>query len=108
MQQARIRIDGNKVYAPKLKQFANASQVVGTPSVRSTPVSDVYLSLLTMPDDPGGPISLRVIIEPMVAWIWFGGGVIFVGSFLAAFPGRRRRPTDPASAPLPDVRTRAP
>jgi cytochrome c-type biogenesis protein CcmF len=105
VQQARIRIDGDKVYAPKLKQFANASQVVGTPSVRSTPVSDVYLSLLTMPGDPGGPISLRVIIEPMVAWIWFGGGVIFVGSFLAAFPGRRRRPTDPASAPLPEVRT---
>lgn len=100
VQQARIRIDDAKVYAPKLKQFANASQVVGTPSVRATPVADVYLSLLSGPGRPGGPITLRVFIEPLVSWIWFGGGLIFVGAFFAAFPGRRRRPTDPASAPL--------
>ena len=100
IQGARIRIDGDKTYAPKLKKFANATQVVGTPSVRSTPISDVYLSLLTMPDKPGGPITLRVYVEPMVSWIWTGGVLIFVGSFFAAFPGRRRRPTDPASAPI--------
>lgn len=106
VQQARVRIDDAKVYAPKLKQFANASQVVGTPSVRATPIADVYLSLLSGPERPGAPITLRVFIEPMVSWIWFGGGLIFVGSFLAAFPGRRRRPTDPASAPV-DVPDRA-
>lgn len=103
VQTARMRIDGGKVYAPRLKQFANASQVVGTPSVRSTPVDDVYLSLLTMPTAPGGPIEIRIIIEPLVFWLWTGGGVIFVGSFMAAFPGkRRRRPTDPASALVPE------
>ncbi len=102
IQTARVRIDGNKVYAPQLKQFANASTVVGTPSVQSTPVDDVYLSLLSVSSTPNGPIELRVIIEPMVAWIWTGGGIIFVGSFMAAFPGRRRRPTDPASAPVPE------
>ncbi len=106
VQTARVRVDGGKVYAPKLKQFANASQVVGTPSVRTTPVDDVYLSLLSVPTDPNGAISLRIIIEPLVGWIWFGAGVIFVGSFLAAFPGSRRRPTDPVSAPLPGVRSR--
>ncbi len=102
VQQARIRIDGGRVYAPKLKKFANANQVVGTPSVRSTPVSDVYLSLLSMPNEPNGPITLRVYIEPLVSWIWAGAGLIFVGAFFAAFPGRRRRPTDPVSAPLAD------
>jgi cytochrome c-type biogenesis protein CcmF len=102
VQQARIRIDGGRVYAPKLKKFANANQVVGTPSVRSTPVSDVYLSLLSMPSEPNGPITLRVYIEPLVSWIWAGAGLIFVGAFFAAFPGRRRRPTDPVSAPLAD------
>ena len=109
VQTARMRIDGGKVYAPRLKQFANASQVVGTPSVRSTPVDDVYLSLLTMPTEPGGPIEIRIIIEPLVFWLWTGGGVIFVGSFMAAFPGkRRRRPTDPASAPVPGKERTAP
>ncbi len=100
IQQARIRIDGGKVYTPKLKKFANASQVVGTPSVHASPVDDVYLSLLTMPDQPNGPITVRVFIEPLVSWIWTGGGLMFIGAFFAAFPGRRRRPTDPVSAPI--------
>ena len=100
IQEAHIRIDGGKVYAPKLKKFANANQVVGTPSVKSSPVADVYLSLLSMPTEPNGPITLRVYVEPLVTWIWAGAGLIFVGSFFAAFPGRRRRPTDPVSAPI--------
>ncbi|MBS1847997.1 MAG: heme lyase CcmF/NrfE family subunit, partial [Actinobacteria bacterium] len=103
IQEARIRIDGSKVYAPKLKKFSNANQVVGTPSVRSTPVSDVYLSVLTLPEQANGTITMRVYVEPMVSWIWFGGGLIFIGSFFAAFPGRRRVPTDPVSSPIGPV-----
>ena len=33
-------------------------------------------------------------------WLWVGGGFIAVGSVLAAFPGRRRRGTEPTSAPI--------
>ena len=40
-----------------------------------------------------------MIVEPLVMWIWIGGGVMLVGTALAAWPGRRRRPTDPVSAP---------
>ena len=43
-------------------------------------------------------MTLRVIIQPLVLWLWVGGGVIAVGTFLAAFPGRRRRGTEPVSA----------
>jgi cytochrome c-type biogenesis protein CcmF len=45
-------------------------------------------------------VVIGVIIEPLVSWIWVGGGIIVAGSALAAFPGRRRRkPTDPVSTP---------
>jgi hypothetical protein len=47
---------------------------------------------------------VRVLIMPLAIWLWIGGGLMGVGTILAAFPGRRRRPTDPSSAP---VRTRA-
>ena len=30
-----------------------------------------------------------------------GGAILVLGSLLAAVPGRRRRPTDPVSAPIP-------
>jgi cytochrome c-type biogenesis protein CcmF len=96
---AHIRVDGGKIYAPALKRFPNAAEAIGTPSVRTTLVDDVYLSLLTAPDQSDA-INLRVIIEPLAVWMWIGGAVIGFGTVLAAWPGRRRKPTDPVSAPV--------
>ena len=45
--------------------------------------------------------TIRVFTKPMILWLWIGGAVMAIGTLLAAFPGRRRRrPTDPASAPI--------
>jgi cytochrome c-type biogenesis protein CcmF len=93
---AMVRIDGGQIYAPALQKFPNGSQQIGRPSVRSTPIDDVYLALLDAPND--GPIRLRVIVAPLVIWLWIGGGVIALGSVMAAFPGRRRRGVEPVSA----------
>jgi cytochrome c-type biogenesis protein CcmF len=97
---ARIRVDGGKVYAPELRRFPSSSTAIGTPSVRTGLVDDVYLSLLTAPDDSSA-VNVRVIIEPLAVWMWIGGGVIAFGTVLAAWPGRRRNPIDPVSAPVP-------
>ena len=51
-------------------------------------------------------VTLRVTSQPLVMWLWIGGGVIALGTALAAFPGRRRRPTQPVSAPVPERRRR--
>ncbi len=96
---ARIRVDGDRVYAPSLKTFPGGTQSIGTPSVRSSLIDDVYLALLAPPDD-GGAVTLRVIVQPLVVWLWIGGGLMAAGTALAAFPGRRRRGTEPASAPI--------
>jgi cytochrome c-type biogenesis protein CcmF len=96
---ARIRVDGGKVYTPELRRFPNTSTVIGTPSVRTGLVDDVYLSLLTPPAD-GDVVNLRIIIEPLAVWMWIGGGIIAFGTLLAAWPGRRRNPIDPVSAPV--------
>jgi cytochrome c biogenesis factor len=38
----------------------------------------------------------------LIVWLWIGGALMAIGTILAAFPGeRRRRPTDPVSAPVP-------
>jgi cytochrome c-type biogenesis protein CcmF len=39
-------------------------------------------------------------VQPLIIWLWIGGAVIAVGTALAAWPGRRRRPTAPVSAPV--------
>ena len=101
---ANIKVDG-KVYSPALRQFPSSSQTVGTPSVKTSAIDDVYLSLLVAPgaDDA---ISLRVIVEPLAVWMWIGGMIIGIGTFLAAWPGQRRNPTDPVSAPIATRRPR--
>jgi cytochrome c-type biogenesis protein CcmF len=38
-------------------------------------------------------------VEPLVVWIWVGGLLMLAGTALSAWPGRRRQPTDPVSAP---------
>ena len=44
--------------------------------------------------------KIKVFIKPMIMWLWIGGGLMGVGTLLSAFPGSRRRPTDPTSAPI--------
>jgi cytochrome c-type biogenesis protein CcmF len=96
---AQVRIDGDEVYEPAISQFPNAGQAIGTPSVQTGFTEDVYLSMGPGTDIEAGVVALRVIVQPMILWLWVGGGMIFVGTFLAAFPGRRRDPLDPVSAP---------
>jgi cytochrome c-type biogenesis protein CcmF len=106
--EARVRVDGGPVYAPAISDYPFASEEIGTPSVRSGATEDIYLTLASTPAKAGDPAVIGVIVEPLVLWIWIGGGVILTGTVLAAWPGRRRRPTDPVSAPIDTAATDAP
>jgi len=98
---AAVRIDGGQVYEPAISDFVLTGQRIGTPSVRTTWRDDIALTLLDVPDDVDGPATIRAVVQPLIVWLWIGGGVIAAGTVLAAFPGGRRRPTDPVSAPVP-------
>jgi cytochrome c-type biogenesis protein CcmF len=103
---AHVSIDGGQAYAPKITLYELLGQPVGTPSVRTGLTKDIYLAL----EDRGAgqadtEATVRVFIKPMVIWLWIGGGMMALGTLLAAFPGsRRRRPTDPVSAPVGERR----
>ncbi len=102
--QVGVLIDGTGPWEPALTRFGSASSLIGTPSVSTTAVNDVMLTLLALPEAEGDPVSIRVIVQPLVVWLWIGGGVMAFGTLLAAIPSRLwRRPTDPVSAPLPDL-----
>ncbi|MEO6122057.1 MAG: heme lyase CcmF/NrfE family subunit [Acidimicrobiales bacterium] len=97
---ADIRIDGGQIYSPSLNLFPNGGQAIGTPSVKTGVAGDVYLSVISIPRRPGGALVLAVIVQPLMVWLWIGGALMAVGTAMAAVPGRRRRPTDAASAPM--------
>jgi cytochrome c-type biogenesis protein CcmF len=90
------------VYEPAINRFGEGNSAIGTPSVRTTPTRDVWLALLQVPDeDNAGRVVVRVLVQPLVVWLWIGGAVMLAGTALAAFPGRRRNPVEPVSAPSP-------
>ncbi|MSO87428.1 MAG: heme lyase CcmF/NrfE family subunit [Acidimicrobiia bacterium] len=96
-----VQIDGDQIYEPALSRYPGFGSLIGTPSVKTGLREDVYITVTRLPEGADGPVVLRVIIQPMALWLWIGGGVMLLGTILAAWPGRRRRPTDPVSALIP-------
>src|SRR5215510_9787554 len=109
---ARVRVErGDRdlgVYTPAISSYPNSTEGIGTPSVRTGLKVDVYLTLVSSPQD-GGRVTLGVRVNPMVLWLWIGGGVMALGTVLALAPRLRRRarpaPTNdavPERDPEPD------
>ena len=76
------------VVTPRQNFYATQEQPVPTPSVRTTPASDVYANLMAFKSD-GSDATLRVLIEPLVVWIWIGGGIVCLGALISLWPRRR-------------------
>jgi cytochrome c-type biogenesis protein CcmF len=57
----------------------------------------------------GGPATFRVIVDPLVTWIWIGGLIALAGALVALWPRRRRRglpATDPELEALKEAKYR--
>ena len=110
--QVRVERDGRRalgVYAPALSIFPNApgGAAIGTPSVRTGLLRDVYLTLVASPDQDGR-VTLGVQLSPLVVWLWIGGGIMVLGTAVAIWPARRSRrgevpAGEAASVPPPPV-----
>ncbi len=74
---------------PSLNLYPSASEPIGTPSIKYGVFKDLYSSVLGF-DNDGRRASFRFFLNPGVAWLWAGGGVMAAGGLLAAWPRRRR------------------
>jgi cytochrome c-type biogenesis protein CcmF len=94
-------LDGSRVVGhlePRQHFYSSSEEPVPTPAVRSSVRRDIYVNLMAFSND-GSSATLRVLIEPMVMWIWLGGLVVCIGAAIALWP-RRRRVAD-AAVPQP-------
>ena len=98
---AVVRVDGGKSYTPAITKFKSMGTNIGTPSVKSSFIKDIYLTVEPPIKVSSKTVKIKVFIKPMVMWLWIGGGLMGIGTLLSAFPGRRRKPTDATSAPVP-------
>jgi cytochrome c-type biogenesis protein CcmF len=74
---------------PALRDYPNSVTAIATPSVMTSVGEDFYLTLLAY-DPEAGTITLRLFVNPLVAWIWVGGAIVVIGAVFAIWPGRRR------------------
>jgi cytochrome c-type biogenesis protein CcmF len=76
---------------PRMNFYATSDQPIPTPAVRSRPSGDLYITLMSFAND-GSTATLKVIVEPLVPWIWLGGLIVCLGALISIWPtgGRRR------------------
>lgn len=70
------------VMRPRLNYYPTSDQPIGTPRVRTRPTEDLYFSLVAYAQD-GSTATVHVIVNPMVVWIWIGGGIVALGGLFA-------------------------
>ena len=100
---ADVRIKGVGVYSPAISTYPNFPDGIGTPSVHTDLVHDVYLTLISIPPD-GGAATIGVQVGTMVLWLWIGGAIIALGVAVALIPTRRRAVRlPPETSPADDV-----
>ena len=98
---ANVQVDGGTVLAPAITTYLRMGLDIGTPGVKTGLTKDIYLTLEPGTEAGAPTATIRAFVKPMMLWLWIGGLVMAIGTLLAAFPGRRRRrPTDPVSAPI--------
>ncbi|MGC6508596.1 MAG: heme lyase CcmF/NrfE family subunit [Myxococcota bacterium] len=87
----RVLQDGTELgtLEPRLNNYHRMQTTIGTPAVKTTLGQDLYLSLVKI-DEDNDRIGLQVIIEPLVFWLWFGGGIMGLGTLISAWPSRRK------------------
>jgi cytochrome c-type biogenesis protein CcmF len=76
-------------YTPQRLFYTTAGQPMHHVAIRSSAREDVYLILAEWTADQRA--TIRVLIHPMVSWLWAGGVVLALGALCAALPERRRR-----------------
>ncbi len=65
-------------------------QAVTEVAIRSTLLEDLYVILIGW--DESGTTAFKVLVNPLVSWIWIGGIVVVLGGLIAFWPERKRKP----------------
>ncbi|MBI3001151.1 MAG: heme lyase CcmF/NrfE family subunit [Deltaproteobacteria bacterium] len=79
-----------ELLSPALKFFPTQQSPVGRAVHRSTLSEDLYLILSGFSEVQRNQATLKVLLRPLVAWMWIGGLVIVLGTIVAVWPVRQK------------------
>ncbi|MFC1981213.1 heme lyase CcmF/NrfE family subunit [Chloroflexota bacterium] len=72
--------------SPEKYIHRNYEQPVTEVAIRSTPAEDLYVILADW--DRNRTAAFKVLVNPLVMWLWIGGGVLFLGGLICFWPQR--------------------
>jgi len=81
--EAIVYVNGQGPYHPAISQFGTYATGVGTPSVNVSATRDVYLTIDSPPTSARGPITLGVVVQPLIVWLWVGSAIMAIGGGMA-------------------------
>jgi cytochrome c-type biogenesis protein CcmF len=74
---------------PERNLHSNVEGAVTEVALRMNLLQDLYIVLASLEAD--GLAAFQVLVNPMVVWLWIGGGVLLLGTLVATWPPRRQR-----------------
>ena len=63
----------------------NVEQWVTEVAIRTSLKEDLYVILAGLSQD--GSATFQILINPLVVWLWIGGGLLLLGTMVAIWPG---------------------
>ena len=76
------------VLAPEKSLYTGQDQLTTDVAIYTTLKEDLYVILAGYDKDGA---TFKVMINPLVVWLWIGGGVMAFGAAVAMLPDRRKR-----------------
>ncbi|MFQ5812969.1 MAG: heme lyase CcmF/NrfE family subunit [Anaerolineae bacterium] len=78
--------DGRKIATlmPEKNFHWNVEQWVTEVAIRTSLKEDLYVILASIAED--GSATFQILINPLVVWIWIGGGLLLLGTTVAIWP----------------------
>jgi cytochrome c-type biogenesis protein CcmF len=88
------------VLRPERALYPSFNMASTRAAIRSTPVEDLYV----VPSEnlPDGSVGFRILVNPLMLWMWVAGPVLVLGTLIALWPQPSRatsRVTVPARVP---------
>jgi cytochrome c-type biogenesis protein CcmF len=93
---ARLRVfEGRRdlgAFAARRNLYLTTQDSTTDVALRSTPRDDLYLTLVGWTQD--GRATIRMLVNPLLSWMWAGGLLLTAGAVVAMLPERRAAAED--------------
>ena len=81
---------------PRIELYQRTGQPMTIPAMRSTALEDLYLLMVNWEGIDENAATIRVYINPLINWVWFGGIIFIAGTVITT---QRTREVELATIP---------